>query len=225
MSEVQVNSIARSQDSTLAVNKVLRNTYLLLSMTLAFSALCAVATTMMQVSSTAYWAMIIGGFISLFIAQATSRSAMGLVWVFVFTGLWGGSLGPLLNFYLTSLSNGPALIAQALGGTAIMFLSLSGYVLMTGKNFSYLSGFLFTGMISVIVIMLLNIFFFQMPALSLAMSAAIVLLMSGYILFETSQIINGGQRNYILATISLYLSIYNLFVSLLHLLGALSGRE
>ena len=103
-----------------------------------------------------------------------------------------------------------------------MFLSLSGYVLMTGKNFSYLSGFLFTGLISVIVIMLLNVFFFQMPALSLAMSAAIVLLMSGYILFETSQIINGGQRNYILATISLYLSIYNIFVSLLLNIALLS---
>ncbi|MCB1670700.1 MAG: Bax inhibitor-1/YccA family protein [Gammaproteobacteria bacterium] len=224
MNEVELNSVARGREAAIPVNKVLRNTYLLLSMTLFFSAICAVATMMLQVSQGMGMVMLIGGFITSFVVQATARSAKGLFWVFVFAGLMGGALGPVISAYLQVYANGSAIVAQALGGTALIFLSLSGYVLATGKNFSYLGGFLMTGLIVAIVAMIANIFL-QIPALSLAISSAVILIMSGFILFDTSRIINGGERNYILATISLYISIFNIFVHLLNLLGALTGRD
>jgi len=223
MNELDVN-IARSQDSALAVNKVLKNTYLLLSMTLFFSAISAVATMMLNVSQGLGLLMFIGGFITTFVIRSTAQSSKGLFWVFVFAGLMGGAIGPTINIYVQVYVNGPALVAQALGGTALIFLSLSGYALVSGKNFNYLGGFLLTGLIVAIVAMVANIFL-QIPALSLAISAAVIMIMSGFILFDTSRILNGGERNYILATISLYLSIFNIFIHLLSLLGALSGRE
>jgi modulator of FtsH protease len=224
MNEVQATTIARSQDTALAVNKVLRNTYMLLSMTLFFSALCAVTTMALQVSQGMGFMLFIGGFITSFVVQATARSGKGLFWVFVFAGLMGGALGPMISVYVQVYANGGALVAQALGGTALIFLTLSGYVLTTGKNFSYLGGFLMVGLITAIVAMIAN-WFLQIPALSLALSSAVILIMSGFILYDTSRIINGGERNYILATVGLYLSIFNIFVHLLHLLGALTGRE
>ena len=121
-------------------------------------------------------------------------------------------------------SNGAAIIAQALGGTGLIFLSLSGYALTTGKNFNFLGGFLATGMMVMLVAMIANIFL-QIPAMSLAISGAVIMLMSGFILYDTSRIVNGGERNYIMATISLYLSIFNLFIHLLNLIGALTGRD
>jgi modulator of FtsH protease len=159
-----------------------------------------------------------------FVVRSTANSSKGLIAIFVFAGLWGGALGPVISVYLAAYANGSAIVAQALGGTAIIFLSLSGYALTTRKNFNFLGGFIFTGMMVVIVAMIANIFL-QIPALSLAVSAAVIMLMSGFILFDTSRIVNGGERNYIMATISLYLSIINIFVHLLHLLGALTGRE
>jgi modulator of FtsH protease len=224
MNEAELRTIASGQESALAVNKVLRNTYMLLSMTLFFSAICALTTMMMQLSQGMGLVMLIGGFITSFVVQATARSAKGLVWVFIFAGLMGGALGPVISAYLVAYGNGSVIVAQALGGTALIFLSLSGYVLVTGKNFSYLGGFLTTGLIVALVAIVANIFL-QIPALSLAISSAVIMIMSGYILYETSSIINGGQRNYILATISLYLSIFNIFIHLLNLLGALTGRE
>lgn len=224
MNDVELNTLTRGQESALAANKVLRNTYMLLSMTLFFSAFCAMATMMLQVSQGVGLVMLIGGFITSFVVQATARSAKGLFWVFVFAGLMGGALGPTISAYLLAYGNGSVIVAQALGGTALIFLSLSGYVLVTGKNFSYLGGFLMTGLIVALVAIVANIFL-QIPALSLAISAAVILIMSGCILFDTSRIINGGERNYILATISLYLSLFNIFVHLLNLLGALTGRE
>ena len=140
-----------------------------------------------------------------------------------FTGLLGASLGPMLNSYL-ALPNGASLVMQALGGTAVVFFGLSGYALTTRKDFSFLGGFLFVGLLVIVVASLANIFF-QIPAVSLAISAAAVLIMSGLILFDTSRIINGGETNYIRATVSLYLNIYNLFIHMLHLLTALSGRD
>jgi modulator of FtsH protease len=125
---------------------------------------------------------------------------------------------------MMAYGNGGAIVAQALGGTAIIFLSLSGYALTTRKNFNFLAGFLFTGMMVALVAIIANIFL-QIPAFSLAISSAVILLMSGFILFDTSRIINGGERNYIMATISLYLSIFNIFIHLLHLLGSLTGRD
>ena len=223
MNEVDLN-IGRSQESALSVNKVVRNTYMLLSMTLFFSAICTLATMALQVSQGVGMMLLIGGFIMSFVVRSTANSSKGLVAIFVFAGLWGGALGPVISVYLAAYANGSAIVAQALGGTAIIFLSLSGYALTTRKNFNFLGGFIFTGMMVVIVAMIANIFL-QIPALSLAVSAAVIMLMSGFILFDTSRIVNGGERNYIMATISLYLSIINIFVHLLHLLGALTGRE
>ena len=223
MNELELN-LSRSQESALATNKVIRNTYSLLSMTLFFSAICAVATMALQVTQGIGFMLFIGGFIMTFVVRRTANSAKGLVAVFVFAGLMGGALGPIISMYMVAYANGSAIVAQALGGTALIFLSLSGYALTTGKNFNFLSGFLFTGMIVAIVAIIANIFL-QIPALSLAISSAVILLMSGFILFDTSRIINGGERNYIMATISLYLSIFNIFIHLLNLLGALTGRN
>lgn len=223
MREVELN-ISRSQVAAISTNKVIRNTYTLLSMTLFFSALCAVATMAMQVSQGVGFMLFIGGFIMTFVVRATAESAKGLIAVFVFAGLMGGALGPIVSVYMAAYVNGSAIVAQALGGTALIFLSLSGYALTTGKNFNFIGGFLFTGMIVAIIAMIANIFM-QIPALSLAISSAVILLMSGFILFDTSRIINGGERNYIMATISLYLSIFNIFIHLLNLLAALNGRR
>lgn len=223
MNEVELN-IGRSQEAALSINKVVRNTYMLLSMTLFFSAICAVATMAMQVSQGAGFLMLLGGFGMTFVVRATANSSKGLVAVFVFAGLMGGAIGPTISAYLIAYANGSAIVAQALGGTAVIFLSLSGYALTTRKNFNFLGGFIFTGMMVVIVAMIANIFL-QIPAFSLAISSAVILLMSGFILFDTSRIVNGGERNYIMATISLYLSIFNIFVHLLHLLGSLTGRQ
>ena len=159
----------------------------------------------------------LGGFVMLFVVQKMADSAKGLPAIFVFAGLMGGSLGPMLNAYL-QLANGPSLIMQALGGTAVVFFALSGYVVTTKKDFSFMGGFLMTGLI-VVMVASIALIFFQIPAAQMALSAAIVLLMSGLILFDTSRIINGGETNYIRATVALYLDIYNLFVNLLALLG------
>jgi modulator of FtsH protease len=223
MNEVELN-IGRSQDSALSVNKVVRNTYMLLSMTLFFSAICAVTTMALQVGQGVGFMMLIGGFVMTFVVRATAKSSKGLIAVFVFAGLMGGALGPIISMYLLAYANGSAIVAQALGGTALIFLSLSGYALTSGKNFNFLGGFIFTGMMVVIVAMIANIFL-QIPAFSLAISSAVILLMSGFILYDTSRIVNGGERNYIMATISLYLSIFNIFIHLLNLLGSLTGRN
>ena len=212
-----------SRPSVLETNKVLRNTYMLLAMTLAFSAVCAVASMAMGLPHGAALLMTIGAFVMLFVINKKAESASGIYWVFAFTGLLGASLGPMLNAYL-ALSNGPELIFQALGGTALVFFALSGYALTTKKDFSFMGGFLMVGLIVVLVAAIANIFF-QVPAVSLAISSAIVFIMSGLILFDTSRIIHGGETNYIRATVSMYLNIYNLFTSILHLLGAFGGDD
>lgn len=223
MNEVELN-IGRSQESALSVNKVVRNTYMLLSMTLFFSAICAVVSMAMQLSQGIGLVLLLGGFGMSFVVRATANSSKGLFAVFAFAGLMGAAIGPTISMYLAAYVNGSAIVAQALGGTALIFLSLSGYALTSGKNFNFLGGFIFTGMMVLLVTMIANLFL-QIPAFSLAISSAVILLMSGFILFDTSRIINGGERNYIMATISLYLSIFNIFVHLLHLLGALTGRD
>ncbi len=223
MNEVELN-IGRSQESALSVNKVVRNTYMLLSMTLFFSAVCALTSILMQVGYGLGMGFLIGGFVMTFVVRATAKSSKGLIAVFVFAGLMGAALGPIVSIYMSAYTNGSTIVAQALGGTALIFLSLSGYALTSGKNFNFLGGFVFTGMMVLLVAMIANIFL-QIPALSLAISSAVIMLMSGFILYDTSRIVNGGERNYIMATISLYLSIFNIFVHLLHLLGALTGRD
>ncbi len=200
------------------VNKVLKNTYLLLAMTLAFSAVCAGAAMAVGLGRGVSLIMSLAAIgLIWFVLPKTQNSTSGIWVVFAFTGLLGASLGPMLSYYL-ALQNGPDLVMQALGGTALVFFGLSGYALTTRKDFSFMGGFLIVGLLIAIVAMVANIFL-QIPAMSLAISAAIVLIMSGFILFDTSRIVNGGETNYIRATVGLYLNIYNLFTSMLHLLG------
>ncbi|MFC4699341.1 Bax inhibitor-1/YccA family protein [Glaciecola siphonariae] len=198
------------------INKVLRNTYMLLALTVAFSAVTATFSTMLNIGFVGYFAMIIGALISLFIVNKKADSASGLIWVFVFTGLLGGALGPILNVYLNAGAG--HIVMQALAATAVVFFALSGYALVTKKDFSFLGGFLTVGLVVVIVGMLANLFL-QIPAMSMAISALVVFIMSGLILFDTSRIVNGGETNYIRATCSLYLNIWQLFVHMLALLG------
>lgn len=207
-----------SHTNAVEMNKVLKNTYMLLSATLIFSAIMAAISVFLAVPPMVSMICSIAALVLVwFVLPRTANSEKGIITVFAFTGLLGFGLGPILNMYL-NLQNGGAIIAQALGGTGIIFFALSTYVMTTKKDFSFLGGFLMVGMIVVILAAIANIFF-SMPALSLAISAAIIFIMSGFILYETSQIIHGGQTNYILATASLYLSIYNIFVSLLQILG------
>lgn len=210
--------------SSVEINKVLRNTYLLLSMTLLFSALAAgVAMAVGMGRGMGIIMSLVALGLIWFVLPRTANSSTGLLVVFAFTGLIGASLGPILTYYL-SMSNGSSIVMQALGGTAITFLGLSGYTLVSRKDFSFLRGFVVMGMIVMIVAMLglLGASFFgvDVSLLSLAFSAGVILLMSALILFQTSAIIHGGETNYIMATTSLYLSIINIFTSLLHLLGA-----
>jgi len=206
-----------SESSAIEINKVLRNTYMLLALTIGFSAITATITSMMNIGMIGYFAMFIGAFICMFIVNKKADSASGLFWIFAFTGLLGGSLGPIINMYLAAGSG--HLVAQALGATAVVFVSLSAYALISKKDFSFMGGFLMVGLVVALLAMVAN-FFFAMPALSMAINALIILVMSGLILFDTSRIIKGGETNYIRATVGLYLSIYNIFLSILSLLGA-----
>ena len=221
---VQTNS-ALSQTET---SKVLRNTYLLLGLTLAFSTLTAGLSMLAGLSHGAGLVMsLIALALIWFVLPRTANSATGLLVVFAFTGLIGAGLGPMINRYL-SMANGSAIIMQALGGTAIVFIGLSAYVLTTRKNFNFLGGFVAVGMMLMLAIMVFllvaSLFGYQFSGLHLAFSAGIVLLMSALILYQTSEIIHGGETNYILATTNLFLSIVNLFTSLLHLLGVTSDE-
>jgi len=217
-------TVARGRESVLSTNKVIRNTYILLSMTLVFSAVMAAVGMTMNLSGGTSMIMSLGalGLIWLVLPRFENSTA-GIIVVFAITGLLGMGLGPLLNYYM-AMANGPQLVGTALGGTGVIFLGLSGYALTTRKDFSFMGGFLFIGILVVFGAMIANLFM-AIPALSLAVSAGIILLMSGLILYDTSRMIHGGETNYIRATVGLYLSIYNLFVSLLHILGALSGDD
>lgn len=211
------SAVTRSPESILSTNKVIRNTYILLSMTLIFSGVMATVSVLTGLSfGIAFGSTILAIVMLWFVLPKTANSTAGIPTIFAITGLLGLGLGPMLSRYLAV---DPGLVMTALGGTGAIFLALSGYVLTTKKDFSFMGGFLMVGMLVVLGAMLLNIFL-QIPALSLAMSAGIVLLMSGLILYETSSIIHGGETNYIMATASLFLSILNLFQALLHLLGA-----
>lgn len=206
-----------SMTSGIEINKVLRNTYMLLGITLLFSAMTAAAAMAMQISQMTALVLSLVGFGLLFVVNKTADSEKGIIAVFAFTGVLGAALGPMLNHYI-GLANGPSLIMQALAGTAVVFFALSGYVLTTKKDFSFMGGFLMVGLV-VALIASIALIFFNAPMAQMALSAMIVLLMSGFILFDTSRIIHGGETNYIRATVALYLDIYNLFTSLLHLLG------
>jgi len=214
---------AAGMESVLSTNKVLKNTYMLLGMTLAFSAVTAGISMAVGLSHGMGLILMLVGFGLLFVVHKMADTSKGLLAIFAFTGVMGASIGPMLNHYL-ALPGGPALVMQALGGTAIVFFGLSAYALTSRKDFSFMGGFLMVGLIVAVVAMIANIFL-AIPALSLAISSAMILIMSGLILWDTSRIIHGGETNYIRATVSLYLSIYNLFIHMLHLLTALGGDE
>ncbi|MGM0905369.1 MAG: Bax inhibitor-1/YccA family protein [Pseudomonadota bacterium] len=210
-------------ESTLAVNKVLRNTYTLLAMTLAFSAVIAAVSTMMNLPYPGLIITLVAYFGLLFGIHKTKDSGMGIVLTFALTGFLGYTLGPILNMAL-SMPGGGEMVATALGGTALTFFATSAYVLTTKKDMSKLGGLVTAGIIMVFVAIVANLFF-QLPALQLAISAIMIPLMAMLIMWQTSDIINGGERNYILATVTLYVSIYNLFLSMLQLLMAFGGDD
>lgn len=205
-------------------NKVLKNTYALLAMTLLFSAMAAgVSIVVNPPYFTGLVTSILAMLLIWFVLPRTANSATGLAVVFGVTGLLGFGLGPVLNSFLNT-ANGAHIIMTALGGTGLIFLALSAYALTTKRDFSFMGGMLMVGMIVVVIAAIANIFL-AMPALSLTISAVVILLMSGFILYDTGRIVNGGETNYILATVSLYLSLYNIFVSLLQLLGIFGNDD
>jgi len=216
-------TIARPQTSALSTNKVLRNTYTLLSMTLLFSGATAATSMALNLPHPGLLLTLGGYFGLLFMTMKLRNSAWGLLSVFALTGFMGYTLGPIVGTYL-ALPGGTQIVMNALGGTGAVFLGLSAYALTTRKEFSWMGGMLMTGIL-VAFLAGLGAIFFEMPGLSLAVSGMFVLLMAGLILYETSNIIHGGETNYIMATVSLYVAIYNLFTSLLHLLGAFSNQE
>jgi modulator of FtsH protease len=220
---MQFNStIARSEESILQTNKVIRNTYILLSMTLVFSGITAFFSVVSHAGSgIALVADIVAIAMLWFVLPRTANSTSGIPVIFAITGLLGYGLGPMLSYYLKV---NPQIVMTALGGTGAIFLALSGYALTTRKDFSFMGGFLMVGMFVIIGASLLNIFL-GWPALFLAVNAGVIMVMSGFILYETSSIIHGGETNYIMATASLYLSILNLFQALLQILGAFSGDD
>ncbi len=217
-------SIARPETSVLATNKVLRNTYTLLAMTLLFSAATAGMAMAMNLPPLHWGITLVGCFGLFFLTAKLRNSVWGLAAVFALTGFMGLTLGPIISMYLKAFSNGSQLVMMAMGGTGLIFLTLSGYTLTTRKDFSFMRGFLMTGVL-VAFLAVIGAILFSLPGLALGVSAMFVLLMSGMILYQTSEIIHGGETNYIMATVSLYVSIYNLFLSLLQLLGVFGGEE
>lgn len=223
MNPYQQSAAVGTTSSVAAGNKLIRNTYTLLAMTLLFSAATAGASIAFNLPYPGMLITLVGYFGLLFATYKLRNSAWGLVSIFGLTGFMGLTLGPIVNMYL-HLPNGGQTVMMAMGGTGAIFLGLSAYALTTRKDFSFMGGFLMVGILVAFLAGLAAIFF-DMHGLSLAVSAMFVLLMSGMILFETSQLVHGGETNYILATISLYVSIYNLFLSLLQLIGAFNSED
>ena len=219
-----MRSNVQTTTKAIVINRTLRSTYQLLAATLLFSGLMAFLSMSLELPFFGIWITLGGYFGLLFLVTKLRNSASGILAVFALTGFMGLTLGPIISAYTSFFSNGTELVAMAMTGTAAIFLSLSFYALYSQKDFSFLSGFLTAG---IIVAFLAGIatYFFNIPTLSLTVSAAFILLMSGLILFETSSIIRGGETNYIMATVTLYISIYNLFLSLLQILGVFSGED
>jgi modulator of FtsH protease len=219
----EIYSQAQAQ-SSVSTNKVLKNTYMLLALTMAVSAIACGLSMAVGLGRGAALMMNLAAIgMVWFVLPKTANSASGIYVVFGFTALLGASLGPTISYYLAT-PNGSQVVMQALAGTALVFFGLSGYVLSTKKDFSFMRGFLVTGLIVILLcavaLMVAGMFGVNISGASLAISAAVVFLMSGFILFDTSRIIHGGETNYVMATVSLYLNIYNLFTALLHLIGA-----
>lgn len=208
----------------IATNRVLRNTYALLSLTLLFSALMAGLSMVFNWPHPGLILTLVGYFGLLFLTSRFRNSGWGLLCVFALTGFMGITLGPIINYYLAATQNGSQLVATALGMTGGIFLVLSGYVLTTRRDFSFMGGMLMVGILvaflSALGLVVASMFGMEVSGAMLGISALFVLLMCGLILYQTSAIIHGGETNYIMATVTLYVALYNLFTSLLHLLGA-----
>ena len=220
---MQLNtSVVRSPEAILQTNKLIRNTYALLSMTLLFSGVAATISVVMGLGQgIGLISTLVGIGMLWFVLPRTQNSAAGIPVIFGITGLLGLGLGPMLSYYLAV---NPSIVVVAMGGTGAIFLGLSGYALTTRKDFSFLGGFIFIGMLVMLGAALLNIFL-GIPAMALAISAGVIMLMSGFILYQTSAMIHGGETNYISATAGLFISILNIFTSLLHILGAFGGDD
>lgn len=216
--------ISQPAISGIEVNKVLKNTYALLSLTLLFSGAVAGLSMAFNWPHPGLLLTLVGYFGLLFLTTRFRNSSLGLLFVFALTGFMGLTLGPIVSYYLNALPNGHQLVMMAMGGTGVIFLGLSAYVLTTRKDFSFLGGFLFAGIL-VAFLAGIGAALFSVPSLSLAVSAMFILLMSGLILYQTSAIVHGGETNYIMATVTLFVSIYNIFLSLLQLLGVFGGDE
>lgn len=216
-------SIAKSKESILRSHSVLRNTYFLLSLTLMFSAVTAAFSVAVH-ARPGLLITLAGMFGLSYLTQKLRYSRWGLVAIFAFTGFLGFTLGPILDMVMRTFTNGGQIIMTSMGATGLIFLSLSGYVLTTRKNFNYLGGFLFIATMVVFLGAIAGIFL-QMPVLNIIISGAFALISSAYILFTTSEIINGGEDNYIMATASLFVSIFNLFISLVQILSAFAGNR
>ncbi len=209
--------------SVLSTNKVIRNTYLLLSMTLLFSAITAGATMALNLPRPGLVITMVGYFGLLFLTNKFRNQGLGVACVFALTGFMGYTIGPMLNMYL-GLPNGGQTVMMAFGATAAIFIALSAYALTSRKDFSYMGGFLTAGIL-VAFLASLGAYFFEIQALSLAVSAAFILLMSGLILYQTSEIIHGGETNYVTATVTLFVAIFNMFMSLLQILGFVNSND
>ena len=215
-------AVTRSPEAILQTNKVIRNTYILLSMTLIFSAFTSLVGILMAAPPMLATICFFAGIgVLWFVLPRTMNSGAGVPVLFLITGLFGFGLSPMIAAYL---AQDPSIVMLALGGTGTIFLGLSGYALTTRKDFSFMGGFIFVGMLVAVGAILLNLFL-NIPALSLAISAAVIMLMSGLILYRTSSMIHGGETNYILCTADLFMALLNIFVHLLSILGAFSGDD
>ena len=219
-----IATVRTASSAVVSTNKLIRNTYLLLSMTLLFSAATAAFAMALDLRGPGLLLTMVGYFGLLFAVHKLRNSAWGILAVFALTGFMGFTLGPIINLYLNAFGNGHQLVMTALGGSGAIFLGLSAYALTSRRDFSFMGGFLFAGVMVAFLAGLAAVFL-QMPALSLAVSAMFMLLMSASILYQTSALVHGGETNYLLATVGLYVSLYNLFLSLLQLLGFASGDD
>lgn len=218
------SQVVTRNESVLSVNRVLRNTYLLLSLTLLFSAGMAGIAMLNNAPPLNPWLTLGGYFLLLMLTSWLRNSVWGIISVFALTGFLGYTLGPILNLYVNTIGNGQQIVLMSLGATGVIFLALSAYALTTRKDFSFMASFLMVGMV-VAFLASLGGLLFHIPGLMLAVSAMFVILSSGVILLQTGQIISGGERNYVMATVTLYVSLYNIFLSLLNLLSAFNSRD
>lgn len=222
--QLNENTLIRRQESLLTSHSVLRNTYLLLSLTLLFSAATAGFSVVTEASYFTSMVTLIMGFVLLFVTSALRNSAWGILAVFAFTGCMGFSMGPMLNHFIKGYSNGGQLILTALGGTGLTFFVASAYLMTTKKDLSHWGKFLMIGLVVCLIAGLANIFL-KMPALQLTLSTMLTFISVMLMMYDTSRIIHNGEQNYIMATISLYLDIQMLFQNLLMLLGVFNSKE